>query len=300
MGEWSLGADGFAYGGFQDWGSVHTTIFSLWDTPEGQPYVIYALPGASVSRFGGEGTGGHCFDTNYNWLPGRWYRTVVRTWNNGPCIRFGQWVKDISGGAWLLIVYYEQTNSGQGIVFSSPAFTEDYTATGSNRSCCIKNIYSRNLSGGWLSQSSCFLCGQNVHTNYNFGAAGGYFWMMSGDNDIIPNYTNGAWFTIDQPVLPPMDSIVIQSFSVSCSGGILNAAWSLPAASSPQFSYSLLIFGNSGMTGSPLTNLAAVQPEATNAAMQISLPGGIYYAKLSIQDIFGQTNSASASVTVSP
>ncbi len=63
---------GGGYMGTQLDGIDHRILFSIWDSPGGASVV----PGPGCSRFGGEGTGGHC-GAHYPWVEGREYRLRV-------------------------------------------------------------------------------------------------------------------------------------------------------------------------------------------------------------------------------
>ena len=64
------------YAGIQnsdDTNNRHCEIFSIWDSRYGKPKATYVGEGAKSERFGGEGVGAKCMNTNPQWKPDYWH-----------------------------------------------------------------------------------------------------------------------------------------------------------------------------------------------------------------------------------
>lgn len=302
---WNQGAEGGGYAGFQQDNPSTTNPrrlhFSIWDPINSTLPITskYALPGATVSTFGGEGTGLKTM-TPYTWELNQWYRMVIRTWNEGctgTC--FGQWIKDVQNNKWQLVAIMDHPVASINLHGGLGLFQEDWAGTAQNvREGRTKNGYNRKLDGTWNSWSTQNISSNNVLGNWDGGATNEYIWFKAGGTT-TPSITSPTAKTITQPSSPVFDSIQLASNQAVYLNGKFNVSWQMQQSSSPQFKYDIAVYNNAALTGNPIARVTEVKPQAVSASVAASLTAGMtYYVKLTITDIFDRSSSVTMPVTV--
>lgn len=245
--QWNAGQEGGGYCGIQDSPYGHDSIFSLWDSPSTHSPITakYTGHGTSSSRFGGEGNGLRTINYSYGWTQDRWYTLVVRNWTYGNHTRFGFWIHDQSARRWFHHATLEYPVRDVKFQGSTNCFIEDWTRDGQySRSVYYNNGYKYSTSNQWIPfKTGHFdVHGGSRHANsYDVRTAGSAVWLATGGN-VQPTVQKHGTIHLDST--PPQPNVAPISFSIT-SATHNHASWSVPASSTPQFSYNVKIDGQS-------------------------------------------------------
>lgn len=287
------------YGGIQNkQGDIRNNIFSLWDLQDAQvPQCTteYYVPGMNVEGFGGEGTGLHS-DYDMNWTPGVWYATAIRRWSIGDGkTRIGFFMYNFSTQQWthyITMVTPENNAFLEGNKVGG--FLENWNSAASKATRCgyYRNFWIMNANNVW-----------SKPTVYRASAGTGSWGTAAAFNNTAvkltscgttPGPVTSQDFVLTQTGTKPATAIPADILTVNA-GYLNNAAtinWTIDASKSPQLSYTINIYNNSGMTGTPVATAQVTRPEkrSETIALATSLPAGTYYVALQVKDIFNQSS----------
>ena len=155
--------------GIQDTPNGHVIIYSLWDPSATVEVtsVLYAEPGATTERFGGEGTGYHFISNPSNggtgWNLNTWYTLVTRCWDNGQHTSFGLWVFDSVN--WHYLVTIDYPYKGARFNYGATSFLENY---GSSDLAGLRKMSTQN---GWKRSTAGW--GYFLQGSFDVGTTGG-------------------------------------------------------------------------------------------------------------------------------
>lgn len=298
---------GGAYAGLQNTPFGRKAIMSFWEIDykengiEKKHRAQRVYPKGTESNFGGEGEGNN-FITDYEWEDNKWYRMVLRSWNDAQTknTMVGQWIKDVEKNQWKLISYFDMGFKGSSIMGSLSQFQENYSDGYSDleREFNIKNMYCKGVnSNNWLSLKSSFLSSSTIITDdtskkgkWDFGAAYNYFWGKAGGrvtNQFAYNEKpNRLLFEIAQSATPSYDILYLKDnvININEENNKILLNWDYEANSSPQFSYKVTIFRSNFYYSST----TFTKPEARSHEIS-GLSSGKYNITITITDIFGQS-----------
>jgi len=153
------------YFGMQQLGSPtnKVVIFSVWDPTQGDDAarvkleqrveVLHEGAGVTVSRFGGEGTGGKCM-WPYLWETNETCRFLVRASVEGEKTSYEGWFFDNRARAWQHLVTF-RTRTGGKSLHGYYSFIEDFRRDGRSvsevRRARFGNGWVRSTKGEWIS-----------------------------------------------------------------------------------------------------------------------------------------------------
>lgn len=288
------------YGGIQNkQGDIRNNIFSLWDLQDAQvPQCTaeYYVPGMNVEGFGGEGTGLHS-DYVMNWTPGIWYATAIRRWSIGDGkTRIGFFMYNYSTQQWthyITMVTPENNAFLEGNKVGG--FLENWNSAASKATRCgyYRNYWIMNASNVW-----------SKPTVYRASAGTGSWGAQAAFNNTAvkltscgttPGPTTPQDLVLTQTGTKPATTIPAEVLTVNA--GYLNNAvtinWSIDASKSPQLSYTINIYDNSSLTGTPVATAQVTRPEKRSETLTLAaaLPAGTYYVALQVKDIFNQLST---------
>lgn len=298
---------GGAYAGLQNTPFGRKAIMSFWEidyTENNIPKKHRAkrvYPIGTEGNFTGEGEGNN-FITDYQWEDNKWYRMVLRSWDDSQTknTMVGQWIKDIYNNQWTLVSYFDMGFKGSSIMGDLSQFQENYSDgySDSEREFNIRNMFCKEVnSNNWLSLNSSFLSSSTVFTNdtskkgiWDFGAAYNYFWGKAGGRVAnqfnYNNKQNRKQFTIHQSSKPVIDSILLKNDTINIKEDnnkiLLN--WDYLSNSTPQFSYQVTVLRSKFY----YSNTTYTKPEARSHEIS-GLSSGKYNITITITDIFGQS-----------
>lgn len=295
----SDGGSGYFYGGFTHQNVVNGTTNTLvqyvcWPASGSFP-VSYAqqIPfyaGTNMAPNIQIGEGSSCSIKGYwpQFTSNLWTREVVRYWQPGDGTPHqgyqGMWMKEPVSGNWYHIGTFQYPFAVTGVDGMS-GWQENFSGyTGNYIVDHASGYYHTN--GVWQSAN------QVSYTS------GGYTYLINTntatESACGPSYTNlynnPNTVTLTQPASPTFDPIVLSSTNASVLGGQLLVQWQLPLSSSPQLSYNVQVFTNSSYTGTVVASAFDNDPEARQKLLNIGSVA-MPYVRLSISDIFFQTNT---------
>jgi len=292
----SLGPRG-GYGGIQNkQGDIRNNIFSIWDvqdTTVPQCTAEYAIPGMNVGGFGGEGTGLHS-DYVMNWTPGVWYATVTRRWSVGDGkTRIAFFMYDYGTQKWthyITIVTPENNAYLQGNKVGG--FLENWNSAASKATRCgyYRNFWIMNAGNVWSKPSI-----------YQASAGTGSWGAEAAFNNTAvkliscgttPGPTSSPQFTLNQTGTKPATVTTPEVLTLGAvySNNSVTVNWTMDQSKSPQLSYTINVYDNSSLTGTPVATKTVIRPEkrSETVALSSTLPAGTYYVTIQVTDIFNQ------------
>ena len=292
----NLGPRG-GYGGIQYSAADHrNNIFSLWDiqdTTVPQCYAEYAVPGMNISGFGGEGTGLHS-DYLMNWTPGVWYATVIRRWSLGDGrTRIGFFMYDFGAGKWthyITMVTPENNAYLQGNKVGG--FLENWNSAASMATRCgyYRNFWIMNADNVW-SKPTVYVASAGTGS-WGAEAAFNNTAVKVTSCGTTPGPTGNPQFTLSQPGTKPAIAVTadVLGLGATYSNNSVIVSWTTDATKSPQLSYTISVYDNGNLTGTPVATRTVIRPEkrADTVALSSTLPSGTYYVAIQVNDIFNQ------------
>ena len=292
----SDGGSGYFYGGYthQNNGGANTLVqYVCWPASGGfAPYSqqIPTFAGTNMVGYAQIGEGSSCAIKGYwpQFNSNLWTREVVRYWQPADGTAHvgyqGMWMKDPTTGFWHHLGTFLYPFAVTGVNGMS-GWQENFTGyTGDYKVGHAGGYYHK--SGVW-SRANQISCTSNGKTYSTTDATYGTTFLQS---DVGPSfsaqYNNPNTVTLtDQPAAPTFDPIVVSSSSAITNGSQLLVQWQMPQTSSPQLSYKIEVFNNSGYTGSAAVTFIENEPEARQKLLDIT---GVAtpYVRLTISDIF--------------
>ena len=299
--------------GIQDTPNGHVIIYSLWDPSATVEVtsVLYAEPGATTERFGGEGTGYHFISNpskgGTGWNLNTWYTLVTRCWDNGQHTSFGLWVFDSVN--WHYLVTIDYPYKGARFNYGATSFLENY---GSSDLAGLRKMSTQN---GWKRSTAGW--GYFLQGSFDVGTTGGVSgntFYMATQNGLAANINSAnsnqkvssiffdecilifiyIFFFLSsfqvpkaattQPVLP---SLTITSFTAQYNPQTqrVTISWTIDSSRSPQFSYSIKLY-NSNSPSTVVSSSSSSAPQVRSVLLSTtSLPAGAYLATLQLVDV---------------
>ena len=314
-----LGNSGAAGSGFWHWSTWPiSNPINLTDT------ISIAYLGSTTTGHGSDGAEGTSSGMDnlpvFGFATNVWYRFAIRAWqpaDGTPHLGYvGEWMREGTSGIWYHCGTFQTPFAAQGVT-GLGGFME-----GLGNGCRqfdFRNAYAHQYGqpAATIQRANKINIAWNGGVGYaalieNATAAMGWQWNTVSPAQLDPLGNN--WGTnmplgsltltmTNQPATPPFDPIVVTSSNATVYGSQLLVQWSEPATSSPQLSYRIEVFNNSGYTGSPAVNVFNYDTEAQQCLLNI--PGvSTPYVRLTIADIFNNTNSpillAPVTATLSP
>lgn len=290
----SDGGSGYFYGGYthQNQGGTKTLVqYVCWPASGGTPSYAQQIPIFAGTNMVGNiqiGEGSSCSIKGYwpQFSSSQWYRSVVRYWQpaDGTAhVGFqGMWMKEPVSGNWYHLGTFQYpfavtgVNGMSGWQENFVGYTGDYVVDHAN------GYYHK--SGAWNRAN------QIRFTSNGFSSIFDAPTNTIARSQVGPTYTgsynNPITLTLTgQPAAPTFDPIVVGSSSATTYGTQLLVKWDMPLTSSPQLSYKIEVFNNSGYTGSPALTFTENEPEVRQKVLNttgIATP----YVRLTISDIF--------------
>jgi Domain of unknown function (DUF3472)/Domain of unknown function (DUF5077) len=171
-------------------------IFSVWDTSRGDDankvpleqrvQILYQDGGVTVSRFGGEGTGGKCL-WPYLWGTNETCRFAVMAVVEHDRINYSGWVFDRYAGKWLHLVTFSIHKSEQplrGLYSFIEDFRRDGQSVNETRRARFGNGWLRTLDGKWVPLNRATFTASNAEweskDNIDAGTSGNAFYLATG------------------------------------------------------------------------------------------------------------------------
>jgi len=284
-------------------GTRQTLNWSFW--PLSNPVSItdtissgYTSPTTFSMQTIGEGTIFRSPGTWRLWQTNVWYRMAFRAWlpvNGPPHLGFaGIWMRDPVAGVWYHQATVQLPFAVTGID-GLMGFQENATGgTQPQRTDYRACYYHKN--GAWNSGNQFYVYNhgggvENVGLIETNTAV--YYETCENNGVYTGTITNvgqsSPTFTITQPATPTFDPLVVTNYGASVSGHQLLVQWQMPATSSPQFAYQISVYTNSSYTGTAALTSYDIAPDTQEKLLDIGTMA-TPYARLTIIDIFGQTN----------
>ncbi len=301
------------YAGIQDHPDGHNFIFSIWNPNDPNNTTLITAPyigsGTVVSPFEGEGRGLKSVNFQLGWAVNGWYQLLSRRWQHLNHTYYGFWSQDMSTGKWTHLVTMDYPVSAQFFFGHNDAFLEDFASNGGDvRKALFKDAWQRGSAGNWnLQKSAQFRANDGtgaIHDNaFNAGIENGSFFMQEGGNTAhtFPGRTVDLAVT-SSAVKPASVPGQITAFTLAFNGAAktIDAAWDVNNVAAPQFAYRVELYPNPDFTGTPALVYGDSVPQARAASLNASaLAGGVYYGRVSIQDVFANTSAyKTVSVTI--
>ncbi|MBO5744340.1 MAG: DUF3472 domain-containing protein [Clostridia bacterium] len=306
---------GGAYAGFQilDKPEQRRGIMSMWryeymDMKTRETKYIYAkaIYGKTTS-FSNEGSGTSCV-MEYNWKSSQWYRELILCWEDEETGNtfIGNWYYDYEADEWTLFAYYNTFLIDSYMNGDIGQFLENFVeSTRENyRSFRYRNIYmlpngSDHKVEDWLSCQKIYIqsdANPKAHGEAKLGLSedGTYVWAwVDGRSSVDTDEKLELTATLKQEAKPTVGTPLIQSLSTKDikSKGEVNGTrvtWELGKNSTPQLSYKLEVFDESG---SLITTASGTRPEVDNLKLD-DVKTDAYRCELTVTDVFGQTAKA--------
>lgn len=299
---WNAGMEGGGYCGIQDHPDGKNFIFSLWDPSNHQSITApYTAQGTQIANFGGEGTGLRSLNFEIGWEKNNNYTIVTRAWQYDNHTFFGYWSFDVNNQIWTHIVTMDYPVPNIYFTGGMAQFMEDWLGSGQNiRRVAFNNVWKRYLSSGWKNFTvTNFNVNQeeataNYNNNFDAGIDDGYFYMQTGGNTtptIGINANINLPATASQNPDMPIGKITSPQFTYDLPTKTLTVTWEIDQSKSPQFSYEVALYDNSGLEGMPLVSKSDKVPHQRIAQLITpSLLSGVYTIKIGITDIFDQAS----------
>jgi hypothetical protein len=230
-----------------------------------------------------------------------WYATVNRVWqstdpNQSGVSKVSQWDKDGVTGKWehfgtFTLPWVATGMSGIG------GFIEDYHNQNMQpRRMDLRNVY-YHLNGAWnpavTFQPSVRQSGEQGTSGLENNGTACFFETCSNPT-YSGNMTYGGpnsnpTYTLSTPSTPSFDKPSVTAVSATVSSGKLNVQWTVPATSSPQFSYTIKVYSTSNTSGTPSQAITETEPDACAKTFATSLTSPTVV--LTITDVFNQTTA---------
>ena len=310
-------------------GSYNTYIQSFWPTPNNHLLVVpeWWLDSSFADQpMIGEGAAGKVSGIlpmqSGSTEPGVWYANIFRIWqssdpNQTGVSKMGQWCKDGVTGKWSHIATFNLPFVASQGMATTGGFLEDFGNGGRNpRRGDFRHAY-YHLSGQW---NAAVTFAPEIDSSVEKGSSGlidnntvGYFETC--DN---ASYTGNMgpgpagqvyYYTLNTPpastgtptvgtrIAPCFDLPQVTAVSASVASGQLSVNWSVPATGSPQFSYTIDVFGSPDTSGTPVQSVTEISPDACAKIIATTVTSPT--VRLRMTDVFGQP-AAPVIVTASP
>ena len=292
----SDGGSGYFYGGYthQNNSGANTLVqYVCWPASGGYaPYSqqIPVFAGQNMVGYPQIGEGSSCAIKGYwpQFSSSLWTREVVRYWQPADGTAHvgyqGMWMKDPTTGYWHHLGTFMYPFAVTGVNGMS-GWQENFTGyTGDYKVGHAGGYYHK--SGAWSRANQLSF----TSNGYSYSNTDATYATSFAESDVGPGfsaqYNNPKTITLtDQPTSPVFDPIVVNSPTATVYGSQLLVKWDMPLTSSPQLSYKIEVFNNSGYTGTASLTFTENEPEARQKLLNIS---GIAtpYVRLTISDIF--------------
>ena len=301
-----LGNSGAAGSGFWHWSTWPiSNPINLTDT------ISIAYLGSTTTGHGSDGAEGTSSGMDnlpvFGFATNVWYRFAIRAWqpaDGTPHLGYvGEWMREGTSGTWYHCGTFQTPFAAKGVT-GLGGFME-----GLGNGC--RQFDFRNAFAHQYGQPAATIQRAN-QINIAWNGGNGYAALIENATAAMGWQGNTAspaqldplgnnWGTnmplgsltltmTNQPATPPFDSIVVTSSNATVYGSQLLVQWSEPATSSPQLSYRIEVFNNSGYTGSPALTRFNYDTEAQQCLLNI--PGvSTPFVRLTIVDIFNNTNA---------
>jgi len=310
------GGKAAGYAGIQAHPKAHNYIFSIWDHKEHQAPItaVYTGPGTTTQTFGGEGTGLKSWNFELGWDTDVWYTLVTRCWPVGDRTYYGFWVRSARTGEWTHVVTMNVAAEKAYLHGSNDAFIEDWLETGVNaRTSHLRGCWKRDLGGGWRTLDRVKYSvnhwdltegkrSYRFRTNWNGGViqeeSGAHFFMTAGGRETEPKVANPSNHRVEnERTKPDYRPLAIVAPKVrAADNGSLTVTWDVDPKSLPQFSYTLRAYDDPEMSGEPLAELRAVEPDAREVTWELPRVAtrAQRHVRLECEDILGNVVAVTA------
>lgn len=315
---WNNGFEGGGYCGIQDLGNgTRKYIYSLWNTldPNNTTPIkaAYLGQGTTVAPFGNEGTGLGSSNTDLGWSVNTWYNFVTRTWPVNGHTYFGFWSQDLSTSKWTHLLTMDYPVANVSIQDKNDAFVEDFGDLGAPiRKALYKEAWQRSITGVWSLRNNVLFSSNDkdavrngiYNEAFNAGVENGAFFIQIGGNTThaFPGRTLdlSVSSSATKPTTVPGE-ITAFTAAYNAAAKTVDLTWTINPLKSPQFSYQLDLFDNAAFTGSPIASSADNVPQARALSANVAfVPGGTYYARFRIKDIFDNASALKTATVVLP
>lgn len=293
---WNAGNDGGGYCGIQYASGKQLFIYAIWDPSNHQAIKsVYSYPKATVESFGGEGTGLHYLENGVSggWKLNTWVKTVTRRWDYNGHSYFGYWSYDYGTKKWIHHVTMDfpmpsiKFNS-----YGSNSFLEDFCGSPANyRKGLYANGYKRGTDGKWIAFKTAKYGGNSAAASdavANGGVENGSFFMEFGGST-TKKVTNGQTLSINIPDNPVLTIGQLLSVTASYKQDSVTVSWITDETKSPQFSYTIKLINNAGVTMLTKTDIVPHLRKLTFSTKDLA--NGSYTIRASILDIFDQVSA---------
>ncbi len=264
---------------------------------------VYTSPNTFSMPTIGEGTIFRAPGLWTAWQTNVWYRMAFRTWRPVSSTQHlgyaGTWLRDPVTGIWYHMATVQLPFNVTGID-GLMGFQENATGGSQPQRTDYRNCYYRK-NGVWNSGNKFYVYNhgggiENVGLIETNTAV--YYETCENNGSYTGSITNvgqsSPTFTITQPATPNFfDPILVTNFGATIASTQLVVQWQIPAISSPQFAYRIDVYTNASYTGNVFTTAYDIDPEARQKLINIP-EGTTPFPKLTIVDIFNQTNAALA------
>lgn len=294
------GVDGGGYCGMQNSPQGRNFIYSLWDPSSVHEAIRAEYVGeqTQIANFGGEGTGLRSLNYTVNWLPNQWYTFVTRVWNLNDHSYYGFWIFDQTNNRWYHLVTMNYPVKNLKFTSRTSAFIEDWMGNGSSvREIDRKDGWKRKINAQWFAFNQATIarlspdagCADFID-NYDGGVIGDeYFFIKSGGSNTHP-VTNVSGTTINisnNQTSPNFKSCEISNLTFKRDKDSLEVNWTVNTSKSPQYAYTIELYTNSSLSGTPFASYTEIKPHARQAKIKINhLLLETVYLKMYIYDIF--------------
>ncbi|MGC4014988.1 MAG: PA14 domain-containing protein [Luteolibacter sp.] len=295
----SDGGSGYFYGGYthQNQSGTKTLVqYVCWPASGGTPSYAQQIPVFAGANMVGNiqiGEGSSCSIKGYwpQFSSTQWYRSAVKFWQPADGTAHvgyqGMWMKEPTSGNWYHLGTFQYpyaitgVNGMSGWQENFSGYTGDYVVDHANGYYHKTGAWSRANQISFTSNgfSSIFDPGTNTIARSQVGPT------------YTGSYNNPITLTLSgQPTSPTFDPIVVSSSSATTYGTQLLVKWDMPLTSSPQLSYKIEVFNNSGYTGTASLTFTENEPERRQKLLDatgIATP----YVRLTITDIFSNAGT---------
>ncbi len=274
-----------AYAGLQRVEPVNgeVAIQSYWRARASQGTYIYAkrvFPEGEEHEFGGEGEGTNYIGP-YDWEAGKWYRMVLRCWEDKTTGRtfIGQWFIDLETGVWTLISIFNTQFQNSFIEGNMTAFMENFLPAYADpeRDINVKNFYVIDHQDGewktvehgtetWSVKAATLgfdryneVGNNNKRGGHSYGTdtdeGGDFIWGKS--SGILPDgwgstlefddaAPNTVPVNITQPDKPTLPGTAVKDLTIAREGEGWAVRWAPRSRTTPHLSYRVQLFNAAG------------------------------------------------------
>lgn len=278
------------------------TVWSFWpaDVYEGrQVRNTYMGPQVYAQQYVGEGASGNAGGRKIPWLKKKqWYTMCIRTWGADEAAKesfVGWWIKDKTLGEWHHIATFRVPYAATGFK-GNGGFLEDFGHAGRNHRELWHGAGYMRHGGNWEKLNTVTV---NVPKDNGMTYSGWDVNLRENDSYLVLSYTENRKyernlepgsehsFEIKQPDTPSLDSLKATGGAEAVGSGLI-VNWELDRFSSPQLGYTIEVYDNKELQGSPVVRVAEDIPQVRTKS--IALPkAGPCWVKLVLTDIFGQS-----------